>query len=276
MKIALCNEVVADRSFAAQCGLAAALGYDGLEIAPYTLGPEPHRLAQPERRRVRDTAAAAGIEIVGLHWLLVAPKGLSITSPDAELRTATVEVMRGLIDLCADLGGKVLVHGSPQQRAVAPGETVEVARARAADCWAAVARDAERAGVVYCIEPLSRDQTQVVNTVEEAAEIVRAIGSPAVRTMIDTSSAGPTETLAPAALIDRWLPTGLVAHIQVNDRNREGPGQGRDRFAPVFAALRRNGYAGVVSVEPFIYRPDGPVAAARAIGYIRGLLEAAS
>jgi D-psicose/D-tagatose/L-ribulose 3-epimerase len=39
-------------------------------------------------------------------------------------------------------------------------------------------------------------------------------------------------------------------------------------------ALVRHGYAGDIAVEPFDYVPDGPGAAARAIGYIRGILEA--
>jgi sugar phosphate isomerase/epimerase len=75
------------------------------------------------------------------------------------------------------------------------------------------------------------------------------------------------------AVIDRWLPTGRIAHVQVNDPNRRGPGEGELPFAPVFAALRRNGYAGVVAVEPFKYLPDGQACAARAIGYVRGILE---
>jgi len=274
VKIALCNEVLADMPFDRQCGLAAALGYDGLELAPYTLGAEPHRVDAEARKRVRQAARIAKIDIIGLHWLLVSPKGLSITSPDAALRRKTVDVMRGLIGLCAELGGKVLVHGSPAQRAVAEGQALQSARALAIESWAAIARDAERAGVTYCIEPLSRDQTPIVNTLAEAADIVNAIGSPAVRTMLDTSSAGLSESRPLAELIDEYVPSGLIAHVQINDRNREGPGQGDDRFAPIFAALRRNRYAGVVSVEPFIYRPDGPTAAARAIGYVRGLLEA--
>ena len=77
-----------------------------------------------------------------------------------------------------------------------------------------------------------------------------------------------------AALVDRWLPNGMIAHVQVNDRNRRGPGQGELRFAPLFAALKRHGYAGDIAVEPFDYVPDGPGAAARAIGYVRGILEA--
>ena len=86
--------------------------------------------------------------------------------------------------------------------------------------------------------------------------------------------ADPHGYMTVAELIDRWLPTGLVAHIQINDRNRRGPGEGEDRFAPVFAALARQGYRGDVAIEPFRYEPDGRTTAARAIGYVRGILEA--
>jgi len=274
MRIALCNEVIAGKSLAEQCAFAAALGYDGLELAPFTLSEQPHFLGTAERTRIRSTIEGHGLSVVGLHWLLVAPKGLSITTPDKNVRASTVDVMRRLIDLCAALGGTVIVHGSPAQRGIAAGEALQTARARAIESWAAIASTAEQAGIAYCIEPLSQDQTPLVNTLAEAAEIVAQIGSPAVRTMLDTSSAGLSESQSLAELVDRWLPSGLLAHIQVNDRNRRGPGQGSDKFAPLFAALKRHRYAGAVSVEPFDYIPDGPAAAARAIGYIRGIIEA--
>ena len=92
--------------------------------------------------------------------------------------------------------------------------------------------------------------------------------------MIDCSAAGLTEGDDIPALIDRWLPTGLIAHIQVNDPDRRGPGQGNMKFAPVLAALRRHGYDRTIAVEPFDYSPDGRGAAAFAVGYLRGLLEA--
>jgi len=273
MKIALCNEVLAPLDFARQCALARVLGYDGLELAPFTFGDEPHLMGAAQRAEIRAAAAAEGIAITGLHWLLVTPKGLSITTPDAALRARTIDVLRRLIELCADLGGSVLVHGSHHQRAVAAGETVETARGRAAETWAAIAPDAAKAGVVHCIEPLAPEQTQVINTVAEAAEIVRAVGSPGLRTMIDTCAASLSEAEPVAEVIARWLPTGVIGHIQVNDRNRHGPGQGDDRFAPVFRAILDAGYDKVVAAEPFIYVPDGVGCAARTIGYIRGILE---
>ena len=274
MRIALCNEVLDPMPFAAQCAYAAELGYDGVELAPFTVSGEPHRMPDWHRAELRRAATDAGIVITSLHWLLVTPKGLSITSPDDAVRARTVDVMRGLVGLAADLGASVLVHGSPAQRQIADGETRETALARATECFAKAAEAAHAAGVTYCIEPLGRSETPLINTVAEAAQIVDAIASPALRTMIDASAAGQTEDVPVAALVDRWLPTGRIAHVQVNDRNRRGPGEGDDRFAPVFAALARNGYRGVVAVEPFKYLPDGRACAARAIGYVRGILEA--
>jgi D-psicose/D-tagatose/L-ribulose 3-epimerase len=273
MKIALCNEVLAPMPFARQCEFAATVGYDGLELAPFTFSAEPHLMIPQERAAIRRAAEGAGLAITGLHWLLLAPKGLSITSADDAVRARTVEVMRRLVGLCADLGGRVLVHGSPGQRQIPPGDSREAALARARDCFAAAGEAAARAGVVYCIEPLATSETTLINTVAEAAAIVEAVASPGLRTMLDTCAAAQAEAEPVAAVLDRWLPTGHLAHVQVNDRNRRGPGEGEDRFGPVFAALKRAGYDGVVAVEPFKYVPDGPTCAARSIGYVRGVLE---
>ena len=274
MRIALCNEVIAALPFASQCTYAAQLGYDGLELAPYTLCEEPHRMSAAQIAAAKAALENAGIAVTGLHWLLVKPAGLSISSRDEATRRRTVEVMRAYVDLCAELGGRYLVHGSPQQRRVEAGDTRAAALARATECFAAVAAHAERAGVLYCIEPLAAEATPLVNTLAEAAAIVREVGSPALRTMLDCSAASRMEPEPLAALAERWLPSGLLAHVQVNDRNRRGPGQGELRFAPLLAALRRHGYRGDLAVEPFDYVPDGPGAAARAIGYLRGILEA--
>jgi sugar phosphate isomerase/epimerase len=175
--------------------------------------------------------------------------------------------------LAGDLGARVLVHGSPAQRTLEPGKEAE-GRKWGAECFAGVAEAASKAGVVYCIEPLAAEATPLINTLEEAARMVAEINSASVRTMLDCSSAGRMEKEPLPALVERYVPRGMIAHVQVNDRNRRGPGQGEQRFAPLFNALRRHGYAGDIAVEPFDYVPDGPGAAARAIGYIRGILEA--
>ena len=278
MKFALCNEVLKDLSFSEQCRVAAALGYDALEVAPFTLAADPSAITDAQAQAFRRIAEDHGLTISGLHWLLVAPAGLSIVSADAALRGTTTAFMQRLVELCAYMGGKYLVHGSPKQRSVPAGETHTVALERATECLAAAAKRAEQCGVVYCIEPLSTAETDVLNTVAQAAEMVDAIGSPAFRTMIDCSAAGQVETDDVPTLMRRWMPTGRIGHVQVNDPNRRGPGQGAMRFAPILAALREmqqaGHYDGIVAVEPFDYVPDGMGSAARAIGYLRGLAEA--
>jgi sugar phosphate isomerase/epimerase len=274
MRIALCNEVLAGMPLERQCEYAAGLGYDGLEIAPFTLSASPEKISTAEAARIRATVEASGLVVTGLHWLLVKPEGLSVTDPDATVRARTIEVMIRLTALCGELGGAVLVHGSPKQRQIAPGETREVALARLQDGLSQAASAAARAGVIYCIEPLARKETTLVNTIAEAAELVRSIDHPNLRTMIDCSAAGLSETDPIASLIDRWLPTGLIGHVQVNDPNRRGPGQGELKFAPILAALKRRNYAGTIAVEPFDYLPDGPGVTAFSAGYLRGLLEA--
>ena len=273
MRLALCNEVLRDRGFAAQCDYAATLGYDALEVAPFTLADDPIALPASRRAEVRRAASDAGVAISGLHWLLVKPEGLSITSPDRPVRMRTIEAMRCLVALCADLGGRYLVHGSPMQRRTPDGIEASVARGWIAEALTAVADDASRAGVVYLLEPLPADETDQINTLAEAAALIRQVGSPALATMLDTKSAALAESLPAPALVVQWLPTGLLRHVQLNDRNRRGPGQGSDRFAPLLRALIDGGYAGDVAIEPFDYRPDGAGCAAYAAGYVRGLIE---
>lgn len=274
MRIALCNEVLAGMPLERQCEYAAGLGYDGLEIAPFTLDASPEKISTAEAAKIRRVVEASGLVVTGLHWLLVKPDGLSLTDPDASIRGRTIEVMLRFSALCAELGGAVLVHGSPKQRQIAPGETLATALARLRDGLAQAASAAGKAGVIYCIEPLSRRETSLVNTIAEAADLVRSIDHPHLRTMIDCSAAGQTEAEFIPSLIDRWLPTGLIAHLQVNDPNRRGPGQGEMKFAPILAALKRHDYAGTIAVEPFDYSPDGPGVAAFSSGYLRGLREA--
>ena len=275
MRLALCNEVLSPQPWAAQCAHAAALGYQGLELAPFTLGDAPWAMPEAERTVLRRAAADAGVVVSGLHWLLREPAGLSITSPDAAVRARTLDILRRLVGLCADLGGEVLVHGSPGQRRLPRDPALHgEPRRRALDIFAAVADEAQAAGVLYCIEPLAPPEANFIQTVAEAAAIVQSLQRPALRTMVDTCAAARAEAEPVHELLARWLPTGLIAHLQFNDPNHRGPGQGALRFGPILRALREHHYAGWIAVEPFDYHPDGPGAAARAIGYLHGLMDA--
>lgn len=271
MQFALCNEVLREMSLSEQCRFAADLGYAGLEIAPFTLAEDPTRLTDRTIADVRGTVEGHGLVVTGLHWLMVAPEGLSLTDPDPAVAARTRDAMAALVDLCAGLGGRMLVHGSPAQRRIGPDPAA--AQATALGHLAAAGQRARAAGLTYILEPVAAGECDFVNLVAEAAEIVETVSDPGLRTMIDTCHAGRGEAEPLAALARRWLPTGLIAHVHLNDRNRRAPGQGTDRFGPFLAELKVAGWAHPIGVEPFVYIPDGPATAARAIGYLRGVLD---
>lgn len=271
-RLSLCNEVLRDLSFGEQCRIAAAVGYDGLEVAPFTIADDPRTITAAEVEKLRAEAGDAGLAVTGLHWLLVSPENLSITDPDPDIRRATAEVIAALVRLCRDLGGTVLVHGSPRQR-VLPADPAKHpdAKAVALDHWARAGALAAEAGVTYCIEPLA--ECGFVRTLDEAIAALDAIGSPGLATMIDASAAGQAESRPVAEVLDRGLSAGRIAHVQINAVNRKGPGQGNEFLIDFFRVLMNHRYSRIVAVEPFEYEPDGTGAAAFAAGYVRGLWE---
>lgn len=271
-RLSLCNEVLREFSLEEQCRIAAALGYDGLEIAPFTIADDPRAVSHRDAERIRNVVEGAGLTVTGLHWLLVSPKGLSITDPDPAVRRATGEVISALVGLCRDLGGSVLVHGSPQQRILPDGgERRQTARAVALDHWARAGVLAAEAGVTYCIEPLA--EANFVRMIGEAIAILDEIDGGGLATMLDASAAGQAEAEPVSVALDRGLTGGRIAHVQINAINRKAPGQGPEHLIEVIRVLLRHGYDRTVAVEPFIYEPDGVASAAFAAGYVRGLRE---
>ncbi len=262
MKLSMCNELLAadGLTLVQQCEAARALGYMGLELALGSLCGRPHELTDAAVFEMRRTVEDHELEVTGLHWLLSPYPDLSVTDPAKSPETRVI--LRRLIEICALFGGRVLVHGSPAQRQAVEGEGLEQTSDRLAEFFAPIAKASEAAGVTYCIEPLSPGETSVINTVAEGVALVDKIGSPAFRTMLDTSAAGQAESKPVADVLRRWLPDGRLAHVQVNDTNRGAPGMGDDPFWDIAAAIRDCNWPYPISVEPFRTCIDGVTTAA--------------
>src|SRR5437773_5730610 len=86
MRYAICNETFEGWDHAKICRTVAELGYTGLEMAPFTLAPRITDVSLAQRQKLRAEAEAAGVRIIGLHWLLAKTEGLQLTSPDATVR----------------------------------------------------------------------------------------------------------------------------------------------------------------------------------------------
>ncbi|WP_299808196.1 sugar phosphate isomerase/epimerase [uncultured Roseibium sp.] len=275
--LSFCNELLAFEglSLAEQASICASLGYRGLEIAPETLGEAPHTIPAAEAAKLRAAVENEGMRVTGLHWLLRPYPELCITSLFQTVQTSTQDTLLGLLDLCAELGGTVMVHGSPGQRRRDPNETPANTLARVADFFRPVAEAAGERGITYCIEPLSRHETNFINTVDEAEELLRLVDHPAFLTMIDTSAAGLTEDRPVADLIRDKLPGGRIGHIQLNDTNRGAPGTGDDPFEEILTAIRECGWDKPLAVEPFVVSGDARITAACAATTVKSLWEAA-
>lgn len=253
---------------------AAGVGYDGVEIVPHTLGTPVPELSASERRRIRETAADAGVEVLGLHSLLVWPEGLYINHPEADVRRRTQAYLVACMDLCADLGGKTLVHGSGSQRTVQPGWDAKRAWEDALETFMICAHSAEARSLVYCLEPLRRAETNFINTVDEAVKMVQAVGSPHFKMVVDCRHTLFNEPKPLPEVIADVHRSGCLAHVHVNDITGKGPGFGDVELTPALRALCEVGYEGYASVEVFDYEPDPRTIASRSIGYLRGILEA--
>ncbi len=245
---AICNEIYQGWPLADACAHASQVGYDAVELAPFTLARRITDLTATDRARIRDTARAAGMEIVGLHWLLAQTEGFHLTHPEPAVRRETSEYLRELVKACADVGGRILVFGSPKQRSLLPGVTME----QAWDCAAEVLRDpvraAEDAGVVWCIEPLAPAETDFINTAADARRFAARFESPAMRVILDVKAMSSESVPIPTIIRES---AGRFAHFHANDPNLKGPGFGSVDFRPIAEVLREVEYGGYVSVEVF-------------------------
>jgi D-psicose/D-tagatose/L-ribulose 3-epimerase len=266
MRHAICNEMFQSWSFADAAKFVRATGYTGLEIAPFTLAQSPSDITPSARAEYSDILKSEGLSFVGLHWLMVSPKGLHVTTPDQALRDRSWRHIRDLIDLCADLGPDgVMVFGSPVQRSTIDGSTIAEATARYIEGLSSVAAQAEQRGVTILVEALPIAQANVVTSLAEAASIVRQIGSPAIQTMFDTHNA-VDETEPHAALIEKYF--DIIRHVHVNEMDGRHPGMSDYDFKPVLTTLERLGYKGWISLEAFDFSFGAEKIARESIDYL--------
>ena len=268
---AICNEMYEKWPLADICRSIRKIGYTGIEISPFTLAERPLDITPAQRREYRRTIESEGLGFAGLHWLMVSPKGLHVTTPDRALRERSWHHIHDLIDLCADLGDNgVMVFGSPKQRCSVDGLTPDEAAKNFTAGLAGVAPHAAQRGVAILVEALPIGQCDVITTLAHAVAIVKEIASPAVRTMFDTHNA-VDEVEPHASLIDRYF--DLIRHVHINEMDGRHPGTGHYDFKPVFEVLRRRAYKHWVSLEVFDFTPGPEKIAADSLQFIRSEVE---
>ena len=256
-KYAMCNESMAELSWVEQCQIAGNAGYQGIEIAAFTLVKEGVQEISPARRKeMVSVMKDAGIECAGLHWLLAPPpKGLHFTTPDTAVRQRTIAYFNELIDFCGDLGGPYMIFGSPKQRNTR-GISVEEAEKYFAEGLAAVADHAQQRGIKILIEPLGKHITDVVNTLAEALELAKQINHPAVQIMFDFNNT-VDETEPFDVLLRKYYKHIHHVHVQEMGGKHLGTGTAVNDYVKAFQTLKDLRYDKWISLEVFDFSPGG-------------------
>jgi sugar phosphate isomerase/epimerase len=266
MKFAICNEIFQGWPMEAVLDHCAKIGYDAIEIAPFTLAKSAGEVTTEERRKIREMAARYGVAICGLHWLLARTEGFHLNHSDPAVRRRSSGYLCDLVDCCADLGGKTLVLGSPQQRNVLPGVSAVEAWKLATETLADAVRRAEQRSAVICFEPLSPSETNFINTAAEAIRFARQFESESMKIVLDVKAMCSEPQAIPQIIRES---AGHFAHFHANDKDLKGPGFGDVDFRPIAGALRETGYEGYVSVEVFKFEEGPEVISTRSLEYLR-------
>jgi sugar phosphate isomerase/epimerase len=265
-RYAICNETFVDLPHDRVCEFVAAAGYTGLELAPFTFAPLVTDLSAARRAEIRTQAESRGLTVIGLHWLLAKTDSFMITSPDPDVRKRTGAYLAELARCCRDVGGDVLVLGSPMQRRIPPGSTRPQAEDYALDCLRYALPELEREQVYLCLEPLAPTEADFLQTAAESKRLMDRLAHPRVRLHLDVKAMSSEAKPVPE-VIREFAP--WMQHFHANDANRRGPGFGETDFVPIFKALKDVRYAGWVSVEVFDYTPDPETIARESLRHMR-------
>ena len=266
MKFALCNETYGNWDFNATCDHIAKNGYDGVEIAPFTLKEDPRDITEKEAENFGNQAKSAGLEVVGLHWLLVKPSWLHLTTDDKLLQKDTIYFGQHLARICAAMGGNIMVWGSPNQRNIAPDWDRKDAEKRAAETLSKISETALELGVTIAMEPLAKKETNFLNTAEETINLIEEVSSPACKLHLDVKAMSD-ESKPISRIISESK--DYIAHFHANDPNLRGPGTGDVDYSPIVESLQSIKYDKFVSVEVFDYTPDPETIAKESIEFLK-------
>jgi sugar phosphate isomerase/epimerase len=273
IRLGICNELFEGWEFNRVCRTVKELGYDGLEIAPFTLAPRITDVSPERRRELRGMVEDAGLETIGLHWLLAKTEGLYLTTPDADVRRRTADYLVALAEATRDLGGSLMVFGSPKQRDLLPGVDYHRAFDYAAEVFSAITPALDTFGIDFCLEPLAPSETNFLTSCTQAVDLIQRVDHPRFKLHLDVKAMSGEPGSPVTGLIARH--GAEAGHFHAQDVNLRGPGMGDVDFEPIVRSLVASGYDRWVSVEVFDYSPGAEETAHQSLQCLRRELDRA-
>lgn len=269
MKIGICNEIFKNWPLEKIFNYIKIVGYEGIEIAPFTIADNLSEISKDTLIKIKRLSENTGIKIIGTHWLLVKPEGLSISSKDTELRKRTSDYLSKLVNFTSDIGGEIMVLGSPKQRMINQGQTYEEVKGYLKEVILPVLERCQEKNIFLCIEPLAKKETNFINTAEQAIEIIEEINHPNLKLHLDVKAMSDEEKTIPEII---EIGAKYLKHFHANDKNLLGPGFGEIDYKPIIEKLKEIGYDGWLSVEVFDFSPGPEKIAEKSIQYLKKFL----
>ena len=238
-----------------------AAGFDGVELI--TCRPkdlDPGWLEDCLQRRGLNAVMIATGEIAGAE-------GLSLSSPDREVRQKTVERFSQFAALAARLGADINIGRS--RGILLPGEEKKTTDRNLVDSFRRISEDAAGAGVRYALEPVAPQLMNYINHIEEVMEYIERTGYDNFSYMLDTQHMFLGET-DPLEVIRCWGKDAL--HVHLTDSQRNYPGSGEILFDRFIEAFAEAGYDKAFSHESLPV-PDMYTCIERSMTHIKPILE---
>ncbi|HOL21585.1 MAG TPA: sugar phosphate isomerase/epimerase family protein [bacterium] len=270
MKIGICNEMFKGWEMEKVFSFIKETGYQGIEIAPFTLADSVDMISEQTIKSIRELSRRYSIEVIGTHWLLVKPEGLSVSTDDKALREKTADYLCKLVDFTADIGGSLMVFGSPKQRNIGEGQTYEKVKENVKEVLSKVLKKCENRNIFLCLEPLARTETNFINTAAEAIEIIEEVSHPYLKLHLDVKAMSDEQKPVPDIIREG---SKYLKHFHANDKNLGGPGSGDTDYAPIISALREIKYNGWISIEVFDFSPGPENIAKQGIEYLKKFIK---
>ncbi|MCM8819096.1 MAG: sugar phosphate isomerase/epimerase [Candidatus Omnitrophica bacterium] len=269
MKIGICNEIFKNWDFEKVFYFVKKLGYEGIEIAPFTITDDISYVSDKTIEEIRNYSEKTGIKIIGTHWLLVKPEGLSISTRDKNLRKKTSKYLCKLVDFTSKIGGELMVFGSPKQRQINEGQTYNEVKENLKEVLIPVLERCEEKKIYLCLEPLARSETNFINKASQAIEIIEEINHPYLKLHLDVKAMSDEDKPIPEIIEEG---AKYLKHFHVNDKNLLGPGFGEIDYKPIIEKLKEIRYNNWLSVEVFDFSPGAEKIATKSIQYLKKFL----
>ena len=246
------------------------VGLKGLEIAK-AAGFDYVELGTTELTALSDAdfeAAVAQVKAVGIptpNANLFLPATLKVTGPEAATPEQQMAYVTKAFTRLERLGVKILCFGSGGARRVPDGFPKDEAFAQLVAFGKRIAPEAKAHGITVVIEPLRRQETNIINTAAEGFALVKAVGHPNFELLVDFYHLA-SEQEDPKIMVEA---KDHLRHLHMaNPQGRVFPLTWDEfDYAPFFATLRAIGYTGRMSIEAS--SPDVPAQAPRSIALLR-------